>query len=188
MLVMQSVGGAMRAADAEERAVNTLASGPAGGVVAARHLGEQLGHDSIICADMGGTSFDVGLIVEGEPIITSTTDVNQYTLLVPTIDIVSIGAGGGSIAWVDLGRLRVGPQSAGADPGPACYGRGGVEPTVTDANLLLGYLGPGSTLAGGVELDAEAAGGAVARLASGLGLAELDVAEGIVRVANQEMG
>jgi N-methylhydantoinase A len=117
--VMQSMGGAMRADDAESKAVNTLASGPAGGVVAARFLGRLLEQPNIICADVGGTSFDVGLVVDGEPVITSTSTVNQYTLLVPTIDIVSIGAGGGSIAWVDLGRLRVGPQSAGADPGPA---------------------------------------------------------------------
>jgi N-methylhydantoinase A len=188
MLVMQSVGGAMRAADAEERAVNTLASGPAGGVVAARHLGEQLGHDSIICADVGGTSFDVGLIVDGEPIITSTTDVNQYTLLVPTIDIVSIGAGGGSIAWVDLGRLRVGPHSAGADPGPACYGRGGVEATVTDANVVLGYIDPDYFLGGTIKLDRELARKAVQeRVAEPLGMSMQDAAAGIIEIANHHM-
>ena len=188
MLVMQSVGGAMRAADAEERAVNTLASGPAGGVVAARHLGEQLGHDSIICADVGGTSFDLGLIVDGEPIITSTTDVNQYTLLVPTIDIVSIGAGGGSIAWVDLGRLRVGPQSAGADPGPACYGRGGVEATVTDANVVLGYIDPDYFLGGAIKLDRELARNAVQeRVAEPLGMSLQDAAAGIIEIANHHM-
>jgi N-methylhydantoinase A len=188
MLVMQSVGGAMRAADAEERAVNTLASGPAGGVVAARHLGEQLGHDSIICADVGGTSFDVGLIVDGEPIITSTTDVNQYTLLVPTIDIVSIGAGGGSIAWVDLGRLRVGPQSAGADPGPACYGRGGVDATVTDANVVLGYIDPDYFLGGTIKLDRELARKAVQeRVAEPLGMSLQDAAAGIIEIANHHM-
>jgi N-methylhydantoinase A len=188
MLVMQSVGGAMRAADADERAVNTLASGPAGGVVAARHLGAQLGQGNIICADVGGTSFDVGLIVDGEPIITSTTDVNQYTLLVPTIDIVSIGAGGGSIAWVDLGRLRVGPQSAGADPGPACYGRGGVEPTVTDANVVLGYIDPDYFLGGTIKLDRDLAHKAVEeRVATPLGMTVEDAAAGIIEIANHHM-
>jgi N-methylhydantoinase A len=188
MLVMQSVGGAMRAADADERAVNTLASGPAGGVVAARHLGAQLGHANIICADVGGTSFDVGLIVDGEPIITSTTDVNQYTLLVPTIDIVSIGAGGGSIAWVDLGRLRVGPGSAGADPGPACYGHGGVEPTVTDANVVLGYIDPDYFLGGTIKLNGDLAHKSVEdRIAEPLGMSVQDAAAGIIEIANHHM-
>ena len=106
----------------------------------------------------------------------------------PMVDVHTVGAGGGSVGWRDAGgALRVGPQSAGADPGPACYGTGGAEPTVTDANLLLGYLDAHSTLAGGVRLDAEAAGDAVRRLGSALGLGELETAEGIVRVANQEM-
>ena len=153
LYVMQSMGGAMRAAESERRSVNTLSSGPAGGVVASRFLGGLLEQKNIICADVGGTSFDVGLVVDGEPIITSTSTVNQYTLLAPTIDIVSIGAGGGSVAWVDLGRLRVGPQSAGADPGPACYGRGGVQPTVTDANVVLGYIDPDYFLGGEFRLD-----------------------------------
>jgi N-methylhydantoinase A len=188
MLVMQSVGGSMRAQDAEQRAVNTLASGPAGGVVAARYLGSRLGHGNVISADVGGTSFDVGLIVDGEPIITSTTDVNQFTLLVPTIDIVSIGAGGGSIAWVDLGRLRVGPQSAGADPGPACYGRGGTDPTVTDANVVLGYIDPGYFLGGTLELDGDLAHKAVEqRVARPLGMSVEDAAAGIIEIANHHM-
>ena len=117
-----------------------------------------LGHPNIICADVGGTSFDVGLVVDGEPIITSTSTINQYTLLAPTIDIVSIGAGGGSIGWVDLDRLRVGPQSAGADPGPACYGRGGTEPTVTDADVVLGYIDPDYFLGGNFKLDRTSGG------------------------------
>ena len=153
LYVMQSMGGAMRAVESERRSVNTLSSGPAGGVVASRFLGRLLEQKNIICADVGGTSFDVGLVVDGEPIITSTSTVNQYTLLAPTIDIVSIGAGGGSIAWVDLGRLRVGPQSAGADPGPACYGRGGVQPTVTDADVVLGYIDPDYFLGGEFRLE-----------------------------------
>jgi N-methylhydantoinase A len=188
LLVMQSVGGSMRAEDAEQRAVNTLASGPAGGVVAARYLGSRLGHANIIGADVGGTSFDVGLIVDGEPIITSTTDVNQFTLLVPTIDIVSIGAGGGSIAWVDLGRLRVGPQSAGADPGPACYGHGGAEPTVTDANVVLGYIDPAYFLGGTIELDGDLARKSVQdKVAGPLGMSVEDAAAGIIEIANHHM-
>src|SRR5581483_6110297 len=188
LFVMQSLGGAMRADDAEQRAVNTLVSGPAGGVIAARYLGSKLGHRNIICADVGGTSFDVALIVDGEPIITSTTDVNQYTLLVPTIDIVSIGAGGGSIAWVDLGRLRVGPQSAGADPGPACYGRAGVDPTVTDADVVLGYVDPTYFLGGEIALDAELAARAIReRVAEPLGMSVAEAAAGIVEIANQHM-
>ncbi|HZQ03085.1 MAG TPA: hydantoinase/oxoprolinase family protein [Gaiellaceae bacterium] len=188
LFVMQSLGGAMRADDAEQRAVNTLVSGPAGGVIASRYLGSKLGHRNIICADVGGTSFDVALIVDGEPIITSTTDVNQYTLLVPTIDIVSIGAGGGSIAWVDLGRLRVGPQSAGADPGPACYGRGGTEATVTDADVVLGYIDPSYFLGGEIALDRELAERAIReRVAEPLGMSVAEAAAGIVEIANQHM-
>jgi N-methylhydantoinase A len=188
MLVMQSVGGAMEARDAEQRAVNTLASGPAGGVVAARYLGSRLGQPNIICADVGGTSFDVALIVDGEAIITSTTEVNQYSLLVPTIDIVSIGAGGGSIAWVDLGRLRVGPQSAGADPGPACYGGGGREPTVTDADVVLGYIDPDYFLGGAMKLDRGLAVEAVReRVAEPLGMSVEEAAAGIIEIANHHM-
>jgi N-methylhydantoinase A len=188
LYVMQSMGGSMRAAAAESRAVNTLVSGPAGGVIAARFLGSMLAHRNIICADVGGTSFDVGLIVDGEPLITSTTDVNQYTLLVPTIDIVSIGAGGGSIAWVDLGRLRVGPQSAGADPGPACYGRGGEDPTLTDADVVLGYIDPDYFLGGRIALDRELAAKAIEeKIARPLGMSVRDAAAGIIEIANHHM-
>jgi N-methylhydantoinase A len=185
---MQSLGGAMWVADADRRAANTLVSGPAGGVVAARFLGEKLGQPNIICADVGGTSFDVSLIVDGEPLIGSSSTVNQYTLLVPTIDIVSIGAGGGSIGWVDLGRLRVGPHSAGAEPGPACYGRGGEEPTVTDADVVLGYIDPGYFLGGEIQLDRDLAEKAIReKVAKPLGMSVQDAAAGIVEIANQHM-
>jgi N-methylhydantoinase A len=188
LYVMQSMGGAMRAADAERHSVNTLASGPAGGVVASKFLGNLLGHRNVICADVGGTSFDVGLIVDGEPVITSTSTVNQYTLLAPTIDIVSIGAGGGSIAWADLGRLRVGPKSAGADPGPACYGRGGEEPTVTDADVVLGYIDPDYFLGGQFKLDRDLAVKAIdEKIAKPLNMSVRDAAAGIIEIANHHM-
>ena len=188
LYVMQSMGGAMRAAESERRSVNTLSSGPAGGVVASRFLGGLLEQKNIICADVGGTSFDVGLVVDGEPIITSTSTVNQYTLLAPTIDIVSIGAGGGSVARVDLGRLRVGPQSAGADPGPACYGRGGVQPTVTDANVVLGYIDPDYFLGGEFRLDRSLAFKAIEeKIAEPLGMSVRDAASGIIEIATHHM-
>jgi N-methylhydantoinase A len=137
---------------------------------------------------MGGTSCDVCAVSEGEVRRTDFREIEGRPIQLPMVDVHTVGAGGGSIAWRDPGgALRVGPRSAGADPGPACYGHGGSEPTVTDANLLLGYLAPDSNLAGGVALDAEAASRAVSGLASELGLAETEAAEGIVRVANQEM-
>jgi N-methylhydantoinase A len=188
LYVMQSMGGSMRVGDAERRSVNTLASGPAGGVVATSFLGNLLGQKNIIAADVGGTSFDVGLVVDGKPIITSSSTVNQYTLLAPTIDIVSIGAGGGSIAWVDMGRLRVGPKSAGADPGPACYGRGGENPTVTDADLVLGYINPDYFLGGKFKLDRALAEKAIEeKVARPLGMSVRDAASGIIEIVNQHM-
>jgi N-methylhydantoinase A len=188
LFVMQSLGGAMRVRDAEHRAANTLVSGPAGGVVAGRFLGQLLDQPNVICADVGGTSFDVGLIVDGEPLITSSSTVNQYSLLVPTIDIVSIGAGGGSIAWVDMGRLRVGPQSAGADPGPVCYDRGGERPTVTDADVVLGYIDPDYFLGGEIQLDRGLAERAIREhVAEPLGMSVRDAAAGIIEIANQHM-
>jgi len=188
LYVMQSMGGAMRATESERRSVNTLSSGPAGGVVASRFLGNLLQQKNIICADVGGTSFDVGLVVDGEPIITSTSTVNQYTLLAPTIDIVSIGAGGGSIAWVDLGRLRVGPKSAGADPGPACYGRGGARPTVTDADVVLGYIDPNYFLGGAFKLDRSLAIKAIEEhVARPLNMSVRDAASGIIEIVNHHM-
>jgi N-methylhydantoinase A len=137
---------------------------------------------------MGGTSCDVCVIDEGRVRRTDSRTIGGRVIQLPMVDVHTVGAGGGSIGWRDSGgALRVGPHSAGADPGPACYGRGGDEPTVTDANLVLGYLDASSTLAGGVDLDVDAARAALARLGRGLGLDELETAEGIVRVANQEM-
>jgi N-methylhydantoinase A len=188
LYVMQSMGGSMQATESERRSVNTLSSGPAGGVVASRFLGNLLDQKNIICADVGGTSFDVGLVVDGSPIISSTSVVNQYTLLAPSVDVVSIGAGGGSIASVDLGRLRVGPRSAGAVPGPACYGRGGEEPTVTDADLALGYIDPNYFLAGDFRLDRALAIKAIEeKIARPLGMSVREAASGIIEIVNHHM-
>ena len=188
-LVMKSSGGVAPAREAARAGAWSVLSGPAGGAVGAGLLAALSGDGNAVGLDMGGTSCDVCVVEEGRVRRTDSREIGGRVIQLPMVDVHTVGAGGGSIGWGDVGgALRVGPQSAGADPGPACYGRGGGEPTVTDANLLLGYLDAHSTLAGGVELDAEAAGNAVGRLGSELGLGELETAEGIVRVANQEMG
>ncbi len=186
--VMQSAGQTLPAASASRRAVHLLFSGPAGGVMGARAVARGAGHERFLTLDMGGTSTDVAL-VDGEVVLTSEGRLGPYPVAVPMVDIHSIGAGGGSIAYVDAGGLlRVGPVSAGADPGPACYGRGGGEPTVTDANLVLGRLPAGSKLAGSVTLDVAAARAAVGRLAARLGMPVIEeVALGIVAIANEHM-
>ena len=146
------------------------------------------GAGDVVGLDMGGTSCDVSVALDGRVEVSGGREVGGRALALPMVDVHTVGAGGGSIAWRDAGgALRVGPRSAGADPGPACYGRGGEEPTVTDANLLLGYLDPGSPLAGDVELDREAAERAVGRLGEELGLSLEETAAGIARVANTEM-
>src|SRR3989304_1705495 len=133
---MQASGGGMTAEGAKSHAVNMVNSGPAGGALAAALFGRQSGVDRLISVDMGGTSFDIGLVVKGQPHVKPEGEFEGYPVKIPMIDVEGIGAGGGSISWVDAGgALNVGPQSAGADPGPACYGRGGEQPTVTDANL-----------------------------------------------------
>jgi len=186
--VMQSSGGLIEAREASEHAARTVLSGPAGGVRGARTLARLAGEDDVLCFDMGGTSCDVCLVKDGNVAETATRVIAGRPLALPALDIHTVGAGGGSIAWRDAGgALRVGPQSAGAVPGPACYGRGGSDPTVTDANVALGRLPADLPLAGGLRLDAEAAREAVARLAAELGLDLLDCAEGIVRVAESEM-
>lgn len=162
-LIMQSAGGVLSASQAARESIRTLNSGPIGGVVAAHHMGELLGLENIITTDMGGTSFDVGLIAHGQALYAREPVVDKYNLAVPTIDIRSIGAGGGSIAWVepDTGVLHVGPQGAGASPGPACYGKGGARPTVTDADLVLGYINPNFFLGGRMKLSVEKARDAI---------------------------
>jgi N-methylhydantoinase A len=187
-VVMQSSGGVADAADAARAGAWSVLSGPAGGAVGAGLIARAGGDGDAIGLDMGGTSCDVCVVEEGDVRRTDSRRVEGRVIQLPMVDVHTVGAGGGSIGWRDPGgALRVGPRSAGAEPGPACYGRGGTEPTVTDANLLLGVLSPDSTLAGGVALDADAARAAVATLGESLGLDELDAAEGIVRIANQEM-
>ena len=202
LLVMQSSGGLMTFEDARRRPVFMVESGPAAGVITAAHLGESLGHHNVISFDMGGTTAKVGLVQDGTPRITKDYEVGSvaqpgsggfraggYPIRTPVIDLVEIGAGGGSIAWVDPGGvLRVGPQSAGADPGPACYGQGGREPTVTDANLVLGRLNPGYLLGGDLKLDGALAHAAIEeRVAKPLGLDVVRAAHSIVEIANVAM-
>jgi N-methylhydantoinase A len=155
LLVVQANGGVTTAAQVVP--IFTVESGPAAGVVGAAHLARTLGQGNVIATDVGGTTFKVGLIRDGEWSYSRETVLNQYQLRLPMIDVASIGAGGGSIAWVDGGRLRVGPRSAAADPGPACYGLGGTEPTVTDADVVLGYLSPERFLGGRMALHVDRA-------------------------------
>lgn len=187
-LVMQSSGGVASAEQAARAGAWSVLSGPAGGAVGAGLLAQHSGDGNALGFDMGGTSCDVCVVEGGEVKRTDSRTIAGRVIQLPMVDVHTVGAGGGSIGWRDEGgALRVGPQSAGAEPGPACYGRGGGEPTVTDANLLLGRLAADSKLAGDVRLDANAAERAIASLASSLGLDPVETAEGIVRVANQEM-
>jgi N-methylhydantoinase A len=185
---MQSNGGLLPADRAAARPVHLVVSGPAAGVVGGMEVGRQAGFARVITMDMGGTSCDLGL-VEGEPRLAPMKEVDGNPIRVPSFDLHVIGAGGGSIAWIDEGgALRVGPQSAGADPGPACYGRGGAEPTVTDANLVLGRLNPAYFLGGAMAMDVEAARRVIeARIARPFGLTVEAAAAGIVRVVNAVM-
>ncbi len=187
-LVMQSSGGVAKAEQAGRAGAWSVLSGPAGGAVGAGLIARISGNGNALGLDMGGTSCDVCVIEEGAVRRTDSRTIGGRVIQLPMVDVHTVGAGGGSIGWRDSGgALRAGPQSAGADPGPACYGRGGSEPTVTDANLLLGRLAAGSELAGGLPLDLDAARAAVGKLAAELDLGEIETAAGIVRIANQEM-
>ena len=187
-LIMKSSGGVAPAAEAARAGAWSVLSGPAGGAVGAALVASLSGDGDAVGIDMGGTSCDVCVVEGGRVRRTDSREIAGRVIQLPMVDVHTVGAGGGSIGWMDHGgALRVGPRSAGAEPGPACYGRGGTEPTVTDANLLLGYLDASSTLAGGIDLDVDAATRAVEKLGSELGLDTLETAEGIVRVANQEM-
>jgi N-methylhydantoinase A len=186
--IMESGGGVLPASEAAFQAANLLTSGPAGGVLASQKLGEQIGYRNIITSDMGGTSFDVGLIVDGQPILETTREVGRFHVALPSIKVTAIGAGGGSIARVRNGHLTVGPDSAGSEPGPACYGRGGTEPTVTDADLVLGITDPTYFLGGEMKLDLDQAKKAIEdRIAGPLGLDAYEAAAGIREVANNQM-
>lgn len=185
--VMQSSGGITTAARAREKPVQTLLSGPVGGTIGGAALSRLTGRPNLLCVDMGGTSFDLSLVVDGKPTVSSETELEGLPIVMPLVDIHTIGAGGGSIAWLEAGGLRVGPQSAGAVPGPACYGRGGTEATVTDANLFLGRLDPEYFLGGRMRLDEEAAGRALHAVAPELRLDDMTFAEGVLAIVNANM-
>jgi N-methylhydantoinase A len=188
LLVMQASGGLTSVADAAVRPIITLDSGPTGGILGSRHMGRLYGEDNIICTDVGGTSFDVGLILDGAVPLDPEPVVAQYSLRMPKVLVNTIGAGGGSIAWLDEGGLlRVGPQSAGSQPGPACYGFGGTQPTVTDADLVLGYLDPDNFLGGRMRLDRDLAVRALAGLGEQLGMEPEEAALGVFRIINSQM-
>ena len=202
LLIMQSSGGVLTFETGAEKPVYMVESGPAAGVIVSNHIAGGLGHRNAISFDMGGTTAKVGLILDGQPNITKEYEVGAqaapgvgqarasgYPIRTPVIDLVEIGAGGGSIAWVDSGGiLRVGPESAGADPGPICYGKGGEAPTITDANLVLGRLNPEFFLGGEMGLRAEAAReGIIRRCAEPMGMDAVACANGIVEIANAAM-
>jgi N-methylhydantoinase A len=185
--VMQSSGGIITAQSARQVSLQTLLSGPVGGTMGGVALARMLKRANLICIDMGGTSFDVSLVVEGAPDVSSEASLEGLPLLMSVVNIHTIGAGGGSIAYAEAGGLRVGPQSAGADPGPACYGRGGTRPTVTDANVVLGRVDPAWFAGGQMTLDTDAARRAVGELGTELGLETVELAEGICDVINAKM-
>jgi N-methylhydantoinase A len=186
--VMLSNGGTVPAEIAGRNASWTVLSGPAGGAVGAARSAERRGEPRALAFDMGGTSTDISLVRDGVVAVTAAREIGGRPIALPAVDVSTVGAGGGSIAWRDAGgALRVGPQSAGARPGPACYGHGGEAATVTDANLLLGYLSESSALAGGLTLDRDAAEQALARVGGPLGMDALATAAGVVEIANLEM-
>jgi N-methylhydantoinase A/oxoprolinase/acetone carboxylase beta subunit len=186
--IMQSRGGISAAANAAQRPVRLFLSGPAAGVVGGLEIGKAAGAQDLITADIGGTSCDIALISDGEPLVRAEGVIDGYTVRVPMVDVTAIGAGGGSIAIIDdAGALRVGPQSAGSEPGPACYGRGGTAATVTDASLVLGYLDPGYFAGGTLRLDLERARAAIQPLADRMSATVETAALGIHRVINAQM-
>ena len=188
VLIMQSHGGVAPLADAARLAAAAILSGPAGGIAGSRYCARLLGEGSLISFDMGGTSTDIAVLEGGEPFLTGDKAVGGLKVALPSLDIHTLGAGGGSIAHADLGgMLHVGPQSAGADPGPACYAQGGMAATVTDANLVLGYLDPSKFLGGRRLLDIGAALTAVEEIARQLSITAIAAAEGIHRVVNANM-
>lgn len=188
LLIMQGSGGSISAADAADHAITTIGSVLTGGVIGSVTLGEELKHPNIISTDMGGTTFLVGLVVDGKPVTSTTSTLKQHTLNLPMVRINTIGAGGGAIAWLDQGNnLRVGPRSAAADPGPACYDQGGTEPTVTDADLTLGILNPDFFLGGRKRLDPSLAAEAIrTHIAEPLGMTVEEAAAAIYAIQNSQ--
>jgi N-methylhydantoinase A len=187
MHVMQSNGGIVSVNTAAEQTLQTLLSGPAGGTMGGVALARLTGRKNLICVDMGGTSFDVSLVIDGRADVSVESELEGLPVIMPVVNIHTVGAGGGSLAYEEAGGLRVGPRSAGADPGPACYGRGGTEPTVTDANLVLGRVDPSWFAGGSVALDVDAAADAVAGLATKLSLEPVELADGICTIVNARM-
>jgi N-methylhydantoinase A len=189
VLLMQSNGGSMTVGAARQAPAHLVYSGPAAGVLACQFIGQLTQRPNVLGFDMGGTSTDISLVYRGEPLMTTEADVGGYPVKLPVLDVNTIGAGGGSIAWLDSGGgLRVGPKSAGADPGPVAYQQGGTEPTVTDANLVLGRLIPDRFLGGEMMLDPDAALAAIRKkIAEPLGLDPISAAAGILRIANANM-
>lgn len=185
--VMGSSGGVMTDRLATQRPIATLMSGPVGGSIGGCELARRTGLQNLLCVDMGGTSFDLSLVIDGQPEMTSETVLEGLPLLMSIVSIDTVGAGGGSIAWMEAGGLRVGPQSAGSYPGPVCYSRGGTQPTVTDANLFLGRLGDDSLLDGKMKLDSAATGQALTGLGGEIGLSDRELAEGILAISNAKM-
>ena len=189
VLFAQCVGGCVPAAEAAAVPLYTVDSGPVSGVAASSVLGPKMGYPNIITTDMGGTTFDVGIVAKGTALTRNQTVLEQYELSLPMVDVVSIGAGGGSIAFIDpgSGMMRVGPRSAGADPGPMCYGSGGSEPTVTDANVVLGIINPDYFLGGQQRLDASVSREGIGKLSAQLGMSLEKTAAGICRIVDTRM-
>jgi N-methylhydantoinase A len=191
-LIMQSNGGVMSVATARAVPVAMMESGPVAGVMGAAAVGQALGYPNVISFDMGGTTAKTSLVRDGELEVTTTYYIGGYAtghpMMLPVVDIVEVGAGGGSIAWLDpVGALKVGPRSAGAQPGPACFGRGGAEPTVTDANVVLGRIDPGDFLGGELRIDRTRAEAALETVAAPLGMTITEAALGIVTIADASM-
>ncbi|ARD48861.1 hydantoinase/oxoprolinase family protein [Sporosarcina sp. P33] len=189
LFVMQSNGGVQNVVQSARFAAGTLLSGPAGGVTAASLIGGKSGYENVITVDMGGTSYDVSVVEKLNPSITTESWISRYRVALPMMDIHTIGAGGGSIAWIDNGgALQVGPKSAGSNPGPACYGKGGEEPTVTDVNVFLGYINPENFLGGEMKLDRSLAEKAIrTRIAEPLGISTVEAALAISQIVNSDM-
>ncbi|MGR9091374.1 MAG: hydantoinase/oxoprolinase family protein [Gammaproteobacteria bacterium] len=187
--ITQCAGGTISVNKAREAPLLTLDSGPVSGVTGSLYLGGLMGYANVITTDLGGTSFDVGVIHEGRPVVSYRSIVHQYEYFLPKVDVQTLGTGGGSKVWIDktTRSLRVGPDSAGADPGPVCYGRGGTVPTTTDADLVLGYLDPDNFAGGSMQLDRDAAAAALQLLADELDMSLLELASGVAQIAEFQM-